>query len=165
MPNQFLYLFFFTLMKDKNKRFIWIFFQCCSEKKIHQQILFITCENASHPWVIVNQFHAWTGNRVNRNRRKKISNENGIKLFHAKSLEKLIGSNDKKYKENWRGFFSIIFLKSLQFFIFCTRKKKNQNRQYLLQQQAHTLWSKWGKKVPFRETSHHAMHYLPKKNI
>ena len=106
MPIQFLCLLFFTLMKNKNKRFIWIVFSILFRKKTHQQILFITCENASHPWVIVNQFHAWTGNRVNRNRRKKISNENGIKLFHAKSLEKLIGSNDKKYKENCRGFFS-----------------------------------------------------------
>ena len=101
------YAFFFLhWWKTKTKDLSGLFFLYCSEKKTHQQILFITCENASHPWVIVNQFHAWTGNRVNRNRRKKISNENGIKLFHAKSLEKLIGSNDKKYKENCRGFFS-----------------------------------------------------------
>ena len=106
MPIQFLCLLFLHWWKTKTKDLSGLFFLYCSEKKTHQQILFITCENASHPWVIVNQFHAWTGNRVNRNRRKKISNENGIKLFHAKSLEKLIGSNDKKYKENCRGFFS-----------------------------------------------------------
>ena len=141
------------------------FFSILFRKKIHQQILFITCENASHPWVIVNQFHAWTGYRVNRNRRKKISNENGIKLFHAKSLEKLIGSNDKKYKENCRGFFSHYIPEIIAIFHLLHSQKKYQNRQYLLQQQAHTLWSKWGKKVPFRKTSRRALNYLPKTII
>ena len=163
MPIQFLCLLFLHWWKTKTKDLSGLFFLYCSEKKTHQQILFITCENASHPWVIVNQFHAWTGNRVNRNRRKKISNENGIKLFHAKSLEKLIGSNDKKYKENCRGFFSHYIPEIIAIFHLLHSQKKNQNRQYLLQQQAHTLWSKWGKKVPFRETSHRAVHYLPKK--
>ena len=77
--------------------------------------------------MIVNQFHAWTGNRVNRNRRKKISNENGIKLFHAKSLEKLIGSNDKKYKENCRGFFSHYIPEIIAIFhLLHWRKKKSK---------------------------------------
>ena len=76
--------------------------------------------------MIVNQFHAWTGNRVNRNRRKKISNENGIKLFHAKSLEKLIGSNDKKYKENCRGFFSHYIPEIIAIFHLLHSQKKSK---------------------------------------
>ena len=123
--STFLLNFFYT-HERRNKRFIWIFFSILFRKKTHQQILFITCENASHPWVIVNQFHAWTGNRVNRNRRKKISNENGIKLFHAKSLEKLIGSNDKKYKENCRGFFSHYIPEIIAIFHLLHSQKKSK---------------------------------------
>ena len=71
-------------------------------------------------------------------------------------MEKLIGSNDKKYKENWRGFFSIIFLKSLQFFIFCTRKKIKTANIYC--NNKHTQWPKIGKKCHLGK-----LHFLPQR--
>ena len=114
--------------------------------------------------MIVNQFHAWTGYRVNRNRRKKISNENGIKLFHAKSLEKLIGSNDKKYKENCRGFFSHYIPEIIAIFHLLHSQKKNIKTANIYCNNKHTHFDlNEERKCHLGKIICRALHYLSKK--